>query len=506
MKLALQWVIAHRVEYNIVAVNITDFLGQGFYPTRYEPEVTQLGNLGVFIASPAGNEGTTTAIGYPSLYPAVYSIGAADQSGALWADSNRGPVLDVIAPGVGITVPYIDPANNNRLGVLDTANGTSFATPHVTGAAVLIKQANPQLTSVQIMDIIKRTGTPVWDNATQAFYPRLNVYAAVQTALSLVGTAGNNGAANSSAFDASGALHMAWYDTLHHDLRYATRSADGIWSNAWEIDATPGAGLQLSLKLHHGSLPGIAYYDSTNADLKYAFFDGANWHTQTVAATDSVGKYPSLAYNADNFAAISYYDATNGNLRLAYEDEDGWHRRTIDSAGDTGLSTSLAAKPNSANWAIAYLKKSTNTFKYAEGPAVGSWTLKTVDTTVKGGAYTSLAFDPSGKPAFSYYDSSITGVKYAHMVGALWKTGVVDAAGTTGLYTNLTFTPAGRAKIVYYSSTLGKARWARGDIGAWTFATLDGGGSYLSVATTSASRQRITWLDSTTGNLTTKSI
>lgn len=98
----------------------------------------------LFIAA-AGNSqrNTDTSPNYPSCYAPVpfdnvIAVGASDQSDRMAAFSNYGEkTVDVFAPGVNIfsTLPNNGYAFNN---------GTSMATPHVTGLAVLMKQAMPE--------------------------------------------------------------------------------------------------------------------------------------------------------------------------------------------------------------------------------------------------------------------------------------------------------------------------------------------------------------------------
>ena len=71
-----------------------------------------------------------------------------------------------------------------------------------------------------------------------------------------------------------------------------------------------------SLALDSSDNPHISYYDNTNYDLKYAWYDGT-WHTETVDSTGGVGRYTSLALDSSDNPHISYYDSTNDDLKYA---------------------------------------------------------------------------------------------------------------------------------------------------------------------------------------------
>jgi subtilisin family serine protease len=110
----------------------------------------------LFVAA-AGNDGTNADT--TPMYPAAYnlsnilSVAAINNTGNLASFSNYGATsVDVAAPGVSILSTI--PENN-----YDYFNGTSMATPHVTGTAALVTAVNPTFTPLQIKDKIMATVT-----------------------------------------------------------------------------------------------------------------------------------------------------------------------------------------------------------------------------------------------------------------------------------------------------------------------------------------------------------
>jgi len=110
----------------------------------------------------AGNASSNNdlVVNYPSNYnhPNVIAVAAITSSGALASYSNYGATqVDLGAPGSGIwsTVPGRKNASSYA-----SYNGTSMATPHVTGACALYKSINPTADAASIKAAILNSATP----------------------------------------------------------------------------------------------------------------------------------------------------------------------------------------------------------------------------------------------------------------------------------------------------------------------------------------------------------
>lgn len=128
---------------------------------------------GMLLCAATGNDNAGPVIwpaAYSTTVPGVIAVGSTTSADAVSGFSNVGPEVTVVAPGSGIlsampTYPVTIPGAVN-FGVLD---GTSMATPLVSGLAALMWSKNPGKTNAAIkqclIDSAVKLGTGSFNNA-----------------------------------------------------------------------------------------------------------------------------------------------------------------------------------------------------------------------------------------------------------------------------------------------------------------------------------------------------
>ncbi|MFJ2788928.1 MULTISPECIES: S8 family peptidase [unclassified Streptomyces] len=148
----MEWAVAQGAD--IVNLSLGGWDTPGTDPKEAQVEKASA-EKGVLFAIAAGNDGRSArTVGSPGSAPSALTVGGVDDNDAMYEMSSGGPLPDgsvkpdITAPGVGITAASSPGSTIERMfgqnppGYV-TISGTSMATPHVAGAAALLKQKNP---------------------------------------------------------------------------------------------------------------------------------------------------------------------------------------------------------------------------------------------------------------------------------------------------------------------------------------------------------------------------
>ena len=177
---ALEYVESLTATYNVASINLS--LGGGKYTAACDTSdfkiiFDDLANAGVLAAVASGNNGYTNAVNSPACVSTAFSVGSVgdtiNASNNVSTDvvsnwSNSASFLDILAPGslIRAAVPG---------GGYSIKQGTSMATPHVAGAAALIKANSPSITVPAMKSLLTTESASVTDSRNGLSFPRLDL-------------------------------------------------------------------------------------------------------------------------------------------------------------------------------------------------------------------------------------------------------------------------------------------------------------------------------------------
>jgi thermitase len=129
----------------------------------------------VVMVAASGNDGNDVK-NYPAALPEVMAVGSSYKD-RLSAFSSYGEHLSVSAPGESVYTTTLG-------GLYARIAGTSAASPHVAGLASLVWAANPNLSAVQVREIIESTARDLGDPGFDIYFGHghINAEAAVKKA------------------------------------------------------------------------------------------------------------------------------------------------------------------------------------------------------------------------------------------------------------------------------------------------------------------------------------
>ena len=279
----------------------------------------------------------------------------------------------------------------------------------------------------------------------------------------------------SLAFSSSDIPVIVFTDSDNHTLKYAHRQG-----GSWNVDTVDSQVRTSSFALDPSGNPSISYYrygePGSGYDFKYAHLDGDSWIIETVDSSISGSiRYVAHSFDAQDNPGIAYDG--DGYLKHAHRNESIWIVETVDGTVDENYS--LAFDPL-GNPAITFFYEGMFETRYAHFNGT-SWDKFIVDGER---GPTSLAFDSSGTPFVAYYCYGEGDIRCASLNGQSWDIEIVDSEGDFGDYgTSLAFDSSGNPAISYHHSYhKDDLKYAHFNGTSWDIMTVDDGGTYSSLA------------------------
>ena len=151
--------------------NSMDIVVMSFGSEDYSPSLENKSNdlysEGILLVAAAGNEGDdnleTDNITYPARHGTVIAVGSTDINDVRASSSSDGPELELSAPGSQVIMTYLN-------GTYGFWSGTSFAAPHVAGAAALLLSYNQSYTPDDVREILRNTSVDLGKEGKDNLY------------------------------------------------------------------------------------------------------------------------------------------------------------------------------------------------------------------------------------------------------------------------------------------------------------------------------------------------
>jgi thermitase len=182
--------IIYTADHGARIINLS--LGGTAFSQTLQDAVNYAYNAGALVVAAAGNDGTNV-ITYPAAFTNTLAVAATDSADQRATFSNYNTYISVAAPGVDIYSSYWSSAGGSTYAYL---NGTSMATPFVSGLAGLLLSQDSSRTNATLRAIIQNTADDInvsgWDPYTG--YGRINVARALSGSISGTVTDATTGA------------------------------------------------------------------------------------------------------------------------------------------------------------------------------------------------------------------------------------------------------------------------------------------------------------------------
>ncbi|HEC80312.1 MAG TPA: T9SS type A sorting domain-containing protein [Firmicutes bacterium] len=233
--------------------------------------------------------------------------------------------------------------------------------------------------------------------------------------------------------------HISLRDWVNKDLMYCYKDGD-----EWVVelvDDEEDSGAYNDIVLDSNGYPHISYAHSyvylEDKDLRYAYFDGSEWHKEVVDDEyERQGYRTSIALDSSDYPHITYEKdddySNNEYLSYAHWNGDEWILENIDYVDDRIYSSIVIDSQDIPH--VAYFNYDNYDLMYAYRED-GEWHKEVVDDECYGDV--SIALDSNEYPCIAYCsmdENWFLTIRYAHWNGSSWDIDItVDTGGNCDL-------------------------------------------------------------------------
>lgn len=375
----MEWAVAQGADVISMSLGGTDTPGEDVLTNAVNSLSASSNSLFVIAAGNSGPGDST--LGTPGAADTALTVGAVDKSDALADFSSRGPRLGDMAMKPEITAPGVDIVAARAAGTTmgtpvdanyTSANGTSMATPHVAGAAAILKQHHPDWTGQHIKEVLTAHAKSAADQTVyQQGYGRVDIPAALDPSLELSGTADfrvipwQKGTyekrtrtltlRNNATSDTVVTLAAAVKDASGAEVPAGTLALAGAGLSDGRVTVPAGSTAEVTVTLDPNGLKTSRYSGSVTATAAsgesvhaaLGFVTSVEQHDVTLNVTDRFGKTPTALrftlHGLDNkvWETRALYD--NGTATLSVPLGKYSIEGSVYSAAPTGGAVSYAA-------------------------------------------------------------------------------------------------------------------------------------------------------------------
>lgn len=175
--------------------------------------ITRAANAGIVVIVAAGNEGTVNGVPIDLTNPEPFAVAIRQAGGAsviIAGSVGENGTISSFSARAGSEAGAYLAALGERVccatigGTTYVGSGTSFSAPQISGAAALLRQAFPNLSAAQVVDLLLRTARDAGAGGTDAIYGRGVLD--IANAFAPQGTTSLAGSGSALPLDATGAV------------------------------------------------------------------------------------------------------------------------------------------------------------------------------------------------------------------------------------------------------------------------------------------------------------